>query len=168
VNEYNQVIADPDRDLAKLAVIERHHKTGNLGLGFVQGFGLKKGAIASSVAHDSHNLVVAGMSDEDMLIAAKHISSIGGGLVVVDNLKVTACLPLPIAGLMSDQNSDSVISNLKAVNKACMDLGQNVIKNPFMLLSFLSLPVIPSLKLTDKGLIDVDKFEFTNLWIDNE
>ncbi|MGN6559954.1 MAG: adenine deaminase [Candidatus Nitrosocosmicus sp.] len=168
VNKYHQAIADPERDLAKLAVIERHHKTGNLGLGFVQGFGLKKGAIASSVAHDSHNLVVAGMSDEDMLIAAKHISSIGGGLVVVDNLKVTACLPLPIAGLISDQNSESVISNLKAVNKACIDLGQSVIKNAFMLLSFLSLPVIPSLKLTDKGLIDVDKFEFTNLWINNE
>ena len=166
INEYYQAIADSQRDITKLAVIERHHKTGNLGLGFVQGFGLKKGAIASSVAHDSHNLVVAGMSDEDMLIAAKHISSIGGGLVVVDDLKVRACLPLPIAGLMSNQNSESVISNLIDVNKACIELGDSVVKNPFMILSFLSLPVIPSLKLTDKGLVDVDKFELTNLWID--
>jgi adenine deaminase len=106
------------------------------------------------------------MNDEDMLIAAKHISSIGGGLVVVDDLKVRACLPLPIAGLMSNQNSESVISNLIDVNKACIELGDSVVKNPFMILSFLSLPVIPSLKLTDKGLVDVDKFELTNLWID--
>ena len=106
------------------------------------------------------------MNDMDMLIAARHISSIGGGLAVVDNEQVTASLPLPIAGLMSDQSIKSVISNLTAVNKACRKLGDNVIKDPFMLLSFLSLPVIPSLKLTDKGLVDVDKFEFTNLWVD--
>jgi adenine deaminase len=166
LNEYHQAIADPKRDISKLAVIERHHKTGNLGLGFVRGLGLKRGAIASSVAHDSHNLVIAGMDDVDMLIASKHLSSIGGGLVVVDNRKVMASLPLPIAGLMSDQSIGSVISNLTAVNKACRELGDSVIENPFMLLSFMSLSVIPSLKLTDRGLIDVDKFEFTNLWID--
>ena len=166
LNEYHQAIANPKRDISKLAVIERHHKTGNLGLGFVQGLGIKRGAIASSVAHDSHNLVIAGMDDVDMLIAAKHLSSIGGGLAVVDNQKVMASLPLPIAGLISDQSIESVISNLTAVNKVCRELGDSVIENPFMLLSFMSLSVIPSLKLTDKGLIDVDKFEFTNLWID--
>ena|SRR5438067_9438660 len=91
------------RDIAKLAVIERHHRTGNLGRGFVQGLGLQRGAIASSVVHDSHNLVAAGMNDMDMLTAAKHILSIGGGLVVVNDEKVTASLPLPIAGLMSDE-----------------------------------------------------------------
>src|SRR5919198_489694 len=159
-------VADFQRDLAKLAVIERHHRTGNVGLGFVQGLGLKRGAIASSVAHDSHNLVVAGMNDIDMLIAAKYISSIGGGLAVVDNEQVTAGLPLPIAGLMSDHSIKSVISNLTAVNEASIKLGNNVITDPFMLRSFLSLPVIPSLKLTDKGLVDVDKFQFTNLWVD--
>ena len=106
------------------------------------------------------------MNDVDMLIAAKHISSIGGGLVVVENQKVMASLPLPIAGLMSDHRIESVISNLTAVNKACRELGDSVVENPFMLLSFMSLPIIPSLKLTDKGLIDVDKFEFTNLWLD--
>ena len=118
LNEYHQAIANPKRDISKLAVIERHHKTGNLGLGFVQGLGIKRGAIASSVAHDSHNLVIAGMDDVDMLIAAKHLSSIGGGLTVVDNQKVMASLPLPIAGLISDQNIESVISNLTAVNKS--------------------------------------------------
>jgi len=156
LNEYHQAIADPKRDISKLAVIERHHKTGNLGLGFVQGLGIKRGAIASSVAHDSHNLVIAGMDDVDMLIAAKHLSSIGGGLAVVDNQKVMASLPLPIAGLISDQSIESVISNLTAVNKACRELGDSVIENPFMLLSFMSLSVIPSLKLTQKSLIDID------------
>jgi adenine deaminase len=166
VDEYYRPVADAQRDIAKLAVIERHNRTGNAGLGFVQGLGLKMGAIASSVAHDSHNLVVAGMSDRDMLTAARHISSIGGGLAVVNDGHVLASLPLPIAGLISDQNIKLVISNLMEVNKACRKLGDNVVKDPFMLLSFMSLPVIPSLKLTDKGLVDVDRFEFTNLWVD--
>jgi adenine deaminase len=160
------VVADSQRDLAKVAVIERHHRTGNIGLGFVQGLGLERGAIASSVAHDSHNLVVAGMDDNDMLVAVQYISSIGGGLAVAENGHITAGLPLPIAGLISNQPIESVILNLTAVNQACSKLGGNVIKNPFMLLSFLSLPVIPSLKLTDKGLVDVDKFHFTSLWAD--
>ena len=159
-------VADTQRDLAKLAVIERHHRTGNIGLGFVQGLGLERGAIASSVAHDSHNIVVAGMNDNDMLIAVQYISSIGGGLAVAENGYITASLPLPIAGLMSNQSIESVISNLTGLNQACLKLGNNVIKDPFMLLSFLSLSVIPSLKLTDKGLVDVDKFRFTSLWAD--
>jgi adenine deaminase len=159
-------VADTQRDLAKLAVIERHHRTGNIGLGFVQGLGLERGAIASSVAHDSHNIVVAGMNDNDMLTAVRYISSIGGGLAVVENGYITAGLPLPIAGLMSNQSIESVISNLTALNQACLKLGNNVIEDPFMLLSFLSLSVIPSLKLTDKGLVDVDKFRFTSLWAD--
>ncbi len=159
-------VADAQRDLAKLAVIERHHRTGNIGLGFVQGLGLERGAIASSVAHDSHNIVVAGMNDNDMSIAVRYITSIGGGLAVAENGYITAGLPLPIAGLMSNQSIESVISNLTALNQACLKLGNNVIKDPFMLLSFLSLSVIPSLKLTDKGLVDVDKFRFTSLWAD--
>ena len=166
VDEYYRPVADAQKDIAKLAVIERHNRTGNVGLGFVQGLGLKMGAIASSVAHDSHNLVVAGMSDRDMLTAARHISSIGGGLAVVNDEHILSSLPLPIAGLISDQSIKLVISNLMEVNKACRKLGDNVIKDPFMLLSFMSLPVIPSLKLTDKGLVDVDRFEFINLWVD--
>ncbi|MDQ3847854.1 MAG: adenine deaminase [Thermoproteota archaeon] len=166
IDEKYGAVADAQRDLAKLAVIERHHETGNIGLGFVQGLGLERGAIASSVAHDSHNIAVAGMNDDDMLTAVRHISSIGGGLSVAENGYVTAALALPIAGLMSNQPIESVISSLKALNEACLKLGNNVIKDPFMLLSFLSLSVIPSLKLTDKGLVDVDKFQFTSLWGD--
>jgi adenine deaminase len=164
IDENLGVIADGKRYVAKLAVVERHHGTGNLGLGFVQGLGLERGAIASSVAHDSHNVVVAGMNDSDMLSVVRYISHIGGGLAVAENGHITAGLPLPIAGLMSDQPIESVVSNLTAVNQASLRLGRNVIKDPFMLLSFLSLPVIPSLKLTDRGLVDVDKFHFTSLW----
>jgi len=166
IDENLGVIADGKKDVAKLAVVERHHGTGNIGIGFVQGLGLERGAIASSVAHDSHNVVVAGMNDSDMLSAVRYISYIGGGLAVTDNGHITAGLPLPIAGLMSDQPIESVVSNLTAVNQASLRLGSNLIKDPFMLLSFLSLPVIPSLKLTDRGLVDVDKFHFTSLWAD--
>ena len=166
VNGQNEAIADATRDLAKLAVIERHHKTGNIGLGFVQGLGLERGAIASTVAHDSHNPVVAGMDDLDMLIAARDISSIGGGLSVVIDKQVMANFPLPIAGLMSDAKIDSVITGLDILNTACLQLGVKMVKDPFMLLSFLALPVIPSLKLTDKGLVDVDNFCYTSLWLD--
>ena len=166
MNDQCEAIADGSRDLAKLAVIERHHRTGNIGLGFVQGLGLERGAIASSVAHDSHNLVVAGMDDLDMLIAARDISSIGGGLSVALDKQVIANFPLPIAGLMSDAKIDSVITSLEALNTACLKLGVKVVKDPFMLLSFLALPVIPSLKLTDKGLVDVDNFRYTSLWLD--
>jgi adenine deaminase len=143
----------------------RHHKTGNIGLGFVQGLGIEKGAIGSSVAHDSHNLVVPGMSDSDMLVAARYICSIGGGLAVAYDGQIIANLPLPIAGLMSDKPIESVIANLRKVNEVCKNLGNNVIRDPFMLLSFLSLSVIPSLKLTDKGLLDIEKFQLTNLWV---
>jgi adenine deaminase len=158
------VVADEKRDLAKIAVVERHHSTGNVGLGFVQGLGLERGAIASSVAHDSHNIVVAGMNDNDMLLAVQYIASIGGGLAVAENGHIMASLPLPIAGLMSNQPIDSVVSNLAAVNQASLRLGSSVTRDPFMLLSFLALPVIPALKLTDRGLVDVEKFRFTSLW----
>ncbi len=165
INGKNEVVADLSRDLAKLSVIERHHKTGNVGLGFVQGLGIQRGAIASSVAHDSHNLVVAGMNDTDMLTVAKHIAAIGGGLAVAYGNEVVGSFPLPIAGLISDLPIESIISSLGSLNEACLKLGSNVINDPFMLLSFLALPVIPSLKLTDKGLVDVDKFQFTDLWV---
>lgn len=166
VNGRCEAIADATQDLAKLTIIERHHRTGNIGLGFVQGLGLEKGAIASSVTHDSHNLVVAGMDDLDMLIAARDVSSIGEGLSVVIDKQVISNFPLPIAGLMSDADMDSVITSLDILNTACLKLGVKVIKDPFMLLSFLALPVIPSLKFTDNGLVDVDNFRYTSLWID--
>jgi adenine deaminase len=160
------VLADAERDLAKIAVVERHRMTGNIGLGFVQGLGLERGAIASSVAHDSHNIVVAGMNDNDMLLAVRYIASIGGGLAVAEDGHIAAALPLPIAGLISSQPIDLVVSNLTAVNQASLKLGRGIIRDPFMLLSFLALPVIPSLKLTDRGLVDVEKFCFTSLWAD--
>jgi adenine deaminase len=166
IDEKLGVVADEKRDLAKIAVVERHHRTGNVGIGFVQGLGLERGAIASSVAHDSHNVVVAGMNDSDMLSAVRYISSIGGGLAVAENRHIKAGLPLPIAGLMSNQPIESVVSNLKAVNQAALRLGGNVTRDPFMLLSFLALPVIPSLKLTDRGLVDVEKYRLTSLWAD--
>ncbi|MDQ4101882.1 MAG: adenine deaminase [Thermoproteota archaeon] len=160
------VIADVERDLAKIAVVERHRMTGNIGLGFVQGLGLERGAIASSVAHDSHNIVVAGMNDNDMLLAVRYIASIGGGLAVAQDGHIAAALPLPIAGLISSQPIESVVSNLTAVNLASLKLGSSIVRDPFMLLSFLALPVIPSLKLTDRGLVDVERFCFTSLWAD--
>ncbi len=155
-------IADALRDIAKLAVIERHRGSGQMGLGFVQGLGLARGAIAATIAHDSHNLIVAGMTDDDMAAAAMATAARGGGLVVVHQGQVLAHLPLPIAGLMSDQPIETVYRDFQQVLAACRQLG--AVRNPFMVLSFLALPVIPSLKLTDCGLVDVEAFQLTDLW----
>ncbi len=157
--------ADRRLDLAKLAVIERHKATGNTGLGFVRGLGLERGALASTVAHDSHNLIVAGTSDADMLEAALAVQRMGGGLALVQNRKMLASMPLPIAGLMSDQSLHHVVSSMNRLATACQAL-RIAHPNPFMILSFLALPVIPDLKLTDKGLVDVNSFELVDLWID--
>jgi adenine deaminase len=159
-----EAVADPARDLAKLAVFERHNATGNVGLGFVTGLGLKAGALAGSVAHDSHNLIVGGMSDADMIAAAREVVRIGGGLAVAHEGKVLASLPLPIAGLMSDAPVQEVLDGLKAINDALGTLGYKL-GSPFAALSFLALPVIPALKLTDKGLVDVTKFQPVDLWV---
>lgn len=158
-----RLAADPARDLLKLAVIERHHGTGNLGLGLVQGFGLKTGALASSVAHDSHNLVVVGVSEEDMLLAAEHLIRRGGGLTVAAGGRVLAELPLPIAGLLSPAPLPEVAAALRRLHRAYHDLG-GTLPEPFMALSFLALPVIPALKLTDRGLVDVTRFQVVPLF----
>jgi adenine deaminase len=157
-------VSDTERDILKLAVCERHHATGNIGLGFVHGFKLKRGALASTVAHDSHNLIIVGTNDADMLAAANALVDAGGGLVVVENGKVRALLPLPVAGLMSACPSDDVLSQLKELCYWCGELGVPESVNAFMQLSFLALPVIPSLKLTDRGLVDVDAFKSCPLW----
>ncbi len=146
-----------DDDVLKMAVIERHHNTGNIGIGFVRGFAFSEGAIASTVGHDAHNIAVVGDSDEDMFLAAKTLETSGGGQCVVSNGKVLALLPLPIAGLMSDATPEVVIEQQHAVLKAIASLGCPL-DDPFMPLSFLPLSVIPKLKLSDLGLIDVDQF----------
>lgn len=153
--------ADPAQKTAKLAVLERHCQTGNVGLGFVEGLGLRKGAIASTVAHDSHNLVVVGMSDKEMSLAVKTCMEMEGGLCLVDGEKVIGKLPLPIAGLMTDQNAEEVARCLGELHERALGLGINKSVDPFMTLAFLSLPVIPALKLTDLGLVDVEHFCFT-------
>ncbi|MBI2265873.1 MAG: adenine deaminase [Armatimonadetes bacterium] len=161
--ENDQVLSDPSRDILKLCVIERHHASGNLGLGLVRGLGLKKGAIGSSVAHDSHNIIAAGVTDSDILLAVNEIARIGGALVVVADGEVLSRLPLPIAGLMSDQPLPWVKDRLKEMYRIVKELG-GVPEDPFMALSFLALPVIPELKLTDKGLVDVAAFRITSLF----
>jgi adenine deaminase len=153
-------------DVLKIAVVERHKATGNIGIGFVQGFGLKKGAIGSSVAHDSHNIVLVGTNDADMFKAVEVIQAMKGGLTAVSDGRVLASLPLPIAGLMSGASVAQVNLQLEALHRATKTLGCNV-PDPFMVLSFLSLPVIPELKITDKGLVDVNQFKFVPLFGEN-
>jgi adenine deaminase len=154
---------DLERDLLKLAVVERHHASGRVGLGLVQGFGLKKGALASTVAHDSHNLVLLGASDADMLAAARHLIELGGGLAVVSEGKVLADLPLPVAGLLSPAPLEEVARAYGRLRQAYQSLGGSL-DAPFMTLSFLSLEVIPALKLTDLGLVDVNRFQVVSLF----
>jgi adenine deaminase len=155
-------VADPERDLVKLAVVERHLATGRVGIGFVSGSGLRAGALASTVAHDAHNLVVVGASDEDMAFAVGRLAEVGGGVVAVEGGRVLAECPLPVAGLLSDQPLDVVVSQSRACNDAAHGLGWRG-ATPFLTLAFLALSVIPSLKLTDRGLVDVDRFELVPL-----
>jgi len=154
--------ADPSRDLCKLAVVERHQASGNVGLGFVRGFGFSGGAIASSVGHDSHNLVIAGTNDRDMYTAAVHVIKIRGGLCAVKDGKVLADVPLPIAGLMGTTDAATLSGQLRELHEAVQALDSKL-RRPFMAMSFLSLSVIGELKLTDQGLVDVDKFELIDL-----
>jgi adenine deaminase len=155
-------VADAARDLAKIAVIERHLGTGRIGLGFVRGSGLRLGALASTVAHDAHNIVVVGMDDGDMVRAVARLGELGGGIVVVDGGVIRAELPLPVAGLLADAPLAEVIEQSLACNDAARALGWSG-ATPFLTLSFLGLSVIPSLKITDRGLVDVDRFEIVPL-----
>lgn len=152
------VVSDTERDILKLVVVERHHATGNIGLGLVKGLGLKRGAIATSIAHDSHNIVAAGVEDKDIFAAIKEIEKLQGGLVVADAGQVLDALPLPIAGLLSDQPVETVVEKLENLEKIAASLGCSL-PSPFAPLSFLALPVIPELRLTDLGLVDVLAFK---------
>jgi adenine deaminase len=160
--EGGQAVASPARDLAKIAVVERHLATGRVGLGFVAGSGLQRGALASSVAHDAHNLVVVGMSDQDMAHAIQRLAELGGGIVAVEGRRVVAECPLPVAGLLSDAPLADVIAQSRACNEAAHGLGWSG-ATPFLTLAFLALSVIPHLKITDQGLVDVDRFEIVPL-----
>jgi adenine deaminase len=161
-NNHEKVISDPELDILKIAVIERHKASGNIGIGLVKGLGLKRGALATSVAHDSHNIVVVGVSDEDMRKAVEEIQKMQGGLVVVDQGEVQASLPLPIAGLISLETAERVAAQMEKLLQASKKMG-TVPVNPFQTLSFLALPVIPELKITDKGLVDVSQFRIIPL-----
>ncbi len=160
------VVSDPARDLLKLAVVERHRRTGKIGKAFVKGLGLKRGAIGSSVAHDSHNIILVGANDADMQSALKAVADMHGGLAVVSEGRTLASLPLPIAGLMSMEPVEKIRDRIDRLIAVSHDLGVTLI-DPFMTLSFLALPVIPELKLTDHGLIDVLRFEVVSLFADN-
>jgi len=152
------VMPDTGRDILKLVVVERHRATGNIGLGLVTGFGLKRGALASSIAHDSHNIVAVGTNDEDILATVKEIERLHGGLVVAADGKVLASLALPIAGLLSGEPLEVVVDKLEKLEQVAGTLG-TTLKSPFATLSFLALPVIPELRLTDLGLVDVNQFK---------
>jgi adenine deaminase len=157
------VVADVARDLLKLAVVERHRASDEIGLGLVRGFGLQRGALASSVAHDAHNLIAVGTNDDDLLAAFVHLVKMRGGLCVVDQGRVIADLPLPIAGLVSDAPAEAVAAQHERLQQAASSLGCKL-QQPFMALAFLSLSVIGKLKLTNMGLVDVERFERSSLF----
>ncbi|MHB8611922.1 MAG: adenine deaminase [Candidatus Dormibacteraceae bacterium] len=159
------VVADPERDLVKIAVLERHHASGRVGLGFATGVGLKRGAFASTVAHDAHNVVMLGVDDADMAACASRLAAIGGGIVIAEGGRVVEELPLPVAGLMSDQPLAFVHERLRSMEQRLVRMGV-MMAAPFMTLSFLALSVIPELKITDRGLVDVARFELVPLGVE--
>ena len=163
--EDGQAVADPMRDILKMAVIDRHTASGSMGLGFIQGFGLRRGAIAGTIAHDHHNLIVIGVDDESMTTAARKVAEMGGGLAISEGPESLAALPLPVAGLMSDRPLGAVRSDYDALLDAAHEFG-STIYDPFMAMSFMALEVIPKLKLTDQGLVDVEAFSFVDLFVE--
>ncbi len=159
-----QAVSDTERDLLKIVVMERHRATGNMGKGFIKGFGLKQGAIAGTVAHDHHNLVIIGVDDESMRRAVHAVVEMGGGLVAVNREQVLARLPLPVAGLMTEQPIEQVRQEYDALIQAAQGMGSRM-NDPFMAMSFMALEVIPKLKLTDVGLVDVEQFKIIDLFV---
>lgn len=160
----DEVVADPERDLLKIAVVERHRGSGRRGIGLVTGIGLREGSLAGTVAHDHHNIIVIGADDESMLTAARRVADSGGGLAVALNDGILASLPLPIGGLMSDQPIEKVREGVDQLVSAARKLGTDL-HDPFMAMAFLGLEVIPKLKITDRGLVDVEAFALVDLWV---
>lgn len=163
--EGGDCLADPGRDLAKIFVIERHRGSGNIGKGFITGLGLRRGALGCTVSHDSHNMIIAGVDDASIFRAARHLNKLKGGLVFAVGDEIILDLPLPVAGLMSDRDADFVVERLRAF-EALFRAEGFANDSPIMTLSFMALPVIPSLKITDRGLVDVDRFAPTELFVD--
>ena len=157
---------DTEKDILKLAVIERHKNTGHKGVGFIKGIGIKNGALAGSVSHDSHNLIVIGSSEEDMCLAANHIKKIGGGLCVVSEGRVLSELRLPVAGLMSTNSAKEIADANVELRESAEKIGINEGIEPFMNMAFVSLPVIPVLKMTTQGLVNVNEFKRVDLFAD--
>jgi adenine deaminase len=162
--EGGRLVSDPGRDLLKIAVVERHSGSGRIGLGMVRGFGLRQGALASSVAHDSHNIVVVRVSETDMRAAVTEVAAMGGGIAATAGGQIAARLPLPVAGLMSLEPVQAVSAAMDRLVRAAHEMG-SALKDPFMTLSFLALPVIPELKITDRGLVDVLQFRHVDLFV---
>ena len=154
----NELKPKVENDLAKVAVIERHHGTGAIGLGLVRGFGFTDGAIASTVAHDSHNLLVAGVNDADLTFAANCLIDVGGGMIVVRNQEVLGLVELPIAGLMALDDAETVSNAIRVLMKGWNCIGRTMV-SPFMIMAFLSLSVLPELRISDQGVIDTLKFQ---------
>ncbi|MFC1754133.1 adenine deaminase C-terminal domain-containing protein, partial [Thermoproteota archaeon] len=163
--ENNEVMPEPSKDVVKIAVVERYGKN-RMGLGFVTGFGLKQGAIASSVAHDSNNMIVIGTNNDDMAKAVNELKKIGGGYVVVNNRKPVAKISLPIAGLMSTRTASQVAQDMGKIHVEVRKLGC-VLDRPFVTLSFMSLLMVPKLKLSDRGLFDGESLQFKSLFVEN-
>ena len=167
VDAQGEFVWSPSSDIVKVAVVERHHETGNVACGFLKGYGIQSGAIALSIAHDSHNIIVVGVNDEEMAFAVESLEKQNGGIVLVKEGKVIESMPMPIAGLMSDQSGEWVATKLSEIHeKAHKELGVGKDVEPVMTLCFMSLAVIPELKLTDMGLFDVTKFSFIPLEIE--
>ncbi len=158
-----KIVSDTERDILKVCVIERHRGTGNIGIGFVKGFGLKKGAIASSVSHDSHNIIAVGVDDEDICCAVREIKNMKGGICICIDGKIEAKVQLEVAGLMTQRTASELIKDTENLKKVAKEAGCSV-ENPFMILSFLALPVIPEVRITDKGIVDVNRFEIVPLF----
>ena len=160
-----KVQCDTSKDVLKAAVLERHHETGKIGYGFVKGFGIKEGAMAATVAHDAHNLLVVGTNDEDMALAANTLVECGGGMVIVKNGQVLGLVPLPIAGLMSDRPLEEMAEKVERLDKAWKEIGCDIV-SPFMTMALIPLACLPELRLTNRGLVDCNKFEFVSLFVE--
>lgn len=163
-DENNEFIYNPNEDVVKVAVVERHQNTGNVAVALLQGYGIKEGAIALSVAHDSHNIIVVGVNDDDMAFAVEELINQGGGIILVKDKEVIESMPMPIGGLMSDQSGEWVDKKLKSIHKIAHEvLSVSNDVEPVMTLCFMSLPVIPEIKITDMGLFDVTQFKFISI-----